>query len=786
MALILMVGIPHRKLMRMRLGSMNSLMSRSCRTCVLLPRRLMPALCLLLSFAVSAGVDHPSYLEATSAQASGDYAAALTAYREYLQQNRDSGRDSALVTKVSARVSVIADAQARGIDGALSLYLDALDLREERDTRTARDLLQQLMDEFPDSYLKDDALYLSGYMALMDEHDFSTAHEVLRELQLGYPDSSYLDTALYGEAVALEQLGNTEGAKARFSELRDRHTQFSLALFDSYWPKATYLSRYWFDRANNRISMLEQRQQESATLVARSSASEPGYELRVHVNVDGIQLPLLLKPSAVARGTNYVDDELQALDFNDTRLYAGKVEDDPDSWVRVSLRGNAIEGVVSAYGVRYELTPDTMIGTIDYYKTRSRAPSGLPELQDYVMHPPLDAAASAGVITLEPMLAAAMPGDISRLVRLNVVVDSQYNDFFGGSGLVEAMSALNVADGIYREHFGLAIEVENVTVYTDRATDPMNLGAVTLENMLRSFREYRLDSELSSPDIGLSYLFSGNQNTDEAIGLAWIGAVCRSDGFDVGVTTPTGYSDLLVTHELGHSLGAQHDTDTTCSSDRNLLMWPRISQTTEQNFSSCSSSAVSTGIDKSCMQNTLDLSLHLESDGHGRILAQVSNLDSMRTAPAAILSVDVATVDLAQVPNGCEQSSGTDLRCQIPALRAGEAADTVFNLATTPVPSSAMLARVEPVGFSDVLEDNNLAQLNLTTTETGDLVWQDGVVDSDVDNLVALNSAAADSTAGGSAASGGGGALLWLLAGGIVHRINRWRLRLKTAVSAGR
>jgi len=70
---------------------------------------------------------------------------------------------------------------------------------------------------------------------------------------------------------------------------------------------------------------------------------------------------------------------------------------------------------------------------------------------------------------------------------------------------------------------------------------------VTLEKTLRTFRDFHLNTRDQADDIALSYLFSGNNNVDEAIGLAWIGAICRSDGFDVGVTTPSSYADLLVT-----------------------------------------------------------------------------------------------------------------------------------------------------------------------------------------------------------------------------------------------
>jgi len=121
---------------------------------------------------------------------------------------------------------------------------------------------------------------------------------------------------------------------------------------------------------------------------------------------------------------------------------------------------------------------------------------------------------------------------------VGVVIDSKYNNYYSGRGAEEALSILNTTDGLFREELGIALKIETVVVIDNSANDPMNLGNVTMEDMMRNFRDYRLVSPDLGSGIGLATLFSGNKNTDSALGLAWIGSACRTDGYDVSVVTP--------------------------------------------------------------------------------------------------------------------------------------------------------------------------------------------------------------------------------------------------------
>ncbi len=748
-------------------------------------RVVLVIVCLQLSgFGLASTLWQPddyTLLQAKASESGHDFQHAVVLYKQFLKDNPGS----TLKTLVMNRISVLQEATRLGAHEALDLYLEAMDAREARQFDVAIAALEKISIDFADSYLSDDALYLRAYIAMMDDYKFDKAGELFGQLRSQYPDSTYIDTALYSEAISLEQMGDTDTAMTLFEELRERHTEFSLSVFGVRWPKSNYLSRYWYDRANNRIGLIEDRKKNAARLISTTvdkNTQSSEYDLRVEVSVHGRRFPLLLRASNLVKNTHFDSESEMTLALSEVRYFSGQVEGDPDSWVRVMIRGEEIKGIVETRGERIDLSPASMVGTLQYYKPDKGRPGTFDEhrLQDYVMHPPPDPEAylrerlqvgelQQPTVQDEPALGAAIAGGVNRLVRLSVYVDSQYNDYYGGDGLLQAMSALNVADGIYRRNFGLAIEVGNATVFTDRATDPMNLGAVTLEKTLRTFRDFHLKVRDRSDDISLTYLFSGNDNTDEAIGLAWIGAVCRSDGFDVGVTTPSTYSDLLVTHELGHSLGAQHDSDTSCSGNRNLLMWPRISGSTTQSFSSCSQGSVQQGIAKSCLLNAIDVSVDLHYSSPLSVLATVTNNAIDGTAEGTNLHIQSAALDLDALPVGCTEQAPAEIACALQPLSPGETTSVELHFRQEAEANAPLLASLETGAYYDVFAMNDSVNVTLDalpgTSESISTLAASNVEISSSNQASGLNSSL-DSDASGS--TGGGGAADWLLFAGSI------------------
>ena len=91
--------------------------------------------------------------------------------------------------------------------------------------------------------------------------------------------------------------------------------------------------------------------------------------------------------------------------------------------------------------------------------------------------------------------------------------------------------------------------------------------------MLRGLRAYRMQSTLLGNEVSLVHLFSGSRAIDEPVGLAWIDTACRSDGYDVGLSTPYQHDILLAAHEIAHNLGALHDSETACAASTDCLLY---------------------------------------------------------------------------------------------------------------------------------------------------------------------------------------------------------------------
>lgn len=652
-------------------------------------------------------------------QAAGDSGEAVAAYEAALNLIDEQQYGPALASlrqlqkrypalpqmaSVQTRIAVLQESSDAG--ASLPVFLKALTLREEGNMGAALQALDTIASADPAGTLTDDALYISAYVQVMDRYDFQAARGALRVLEQRFPESAYSDSAHYLDAIALEQLGQTQQARARLIELRARHTALDLPL-NFRWPRGSVLSRYWFDRADRRLAIVDQRLASASQLDSREEQADG--KLRLAVNVEGADMQLLLVPSPLTGKTQWLDSGLNSQLPPAIGIFDGVVEGMAGSWVRVILEKDSITGVVNIDGRQHRLQPANLIGTLDYYQPQSRKIDPLGG-----MHSDL-AVSVQGLDSLEAPPASVMSGlqrrarnvqtDI-RAVPVSIVVDSQFDRYYAGGGMAAALNSLNIADGVYRE-LGLALTLGEALTFAENS-DPMNLGAVTLESILRSFRDYRLQYSTLFADSALTYLFTGNPKTDVTLGLAWIDTACRLDGYDVGVTTPSTFGDILLTHELGHSLGAKHDTDTECDDNSRSLMWPNISSRTEIEFTRCSKTSVLQARAKSCLENSVNLSLSAASAGTSLVF-DLFNPDGALTLDAQLL-VETSAPDQLLWPAGCQVQTPTSSVCHVTELLPQERRSVVFDVTKEFQASNApVTAQLLPVGLLELQSADNIA-----------------------------------------------------------------------------
>ncbi|MCB1754471.1 MAG: choice-of-anchor D domain-containing protein [Gammaproteobacteria bacterium] len=193
------------------------------------------------------------FYKAKQLEKSREYDQSLSEYKSYIAGGPVVSDNK---QRAGLKVPVLSESLKHADEQDISLYTSALNARDSGDTGTALKSLDKLLEESPQGYLADDALYLKGYIHLVDSKNWEEAYYTMLELRFRYPDSSYYDSALYVEAISQQELGNTDIARSLFTTLRDRHTGLSLELFNLQWPKDNYMSRLWFDRSDKGLAAL--------------------------------------------------------------------------------------------------------------------------------------------------------------------------------------------------------------------------------------------------------------------------------------------------------------------------------------------------------------------------------------------------------------------------------------------------------------------------------------------------------------------------------------------------
>ena len=673
----------------------------------------------------------------------GNYRSAVATYQQYLSADPEKSSATRLAR---IKLPVLQETIRYGLEAEVIPFLEALDARAIGLTDDALVLLRQMINNNPGGRLTDDAIFMSAYVTMMDHYDFTEAGRILQQLIDSYPDSPYIDTSLYSIAIVNEQLGDVTAAIDTLTLLRDRHNSLSIAGVS--WAKDTYLSRFWFERANNRLKHLDDHQNNASQLVSIEQATGDEYQYQAVVQADGREYILQLNQSQTETSVQVVNDSGVPV-TPDVKTYRGKVLGIDDSWARISIEGLNLRGFITVNNEQIRLQPRTTGGSLaDFHPLLLGDNDGNRATEkDQVLYPPgyqmnlqginRDNASlngnnlqdlSVGGLDIGE-LAGSQPSStntdrrimsddattsgssVSKVARLGVVVDSKFNNYFAGRGVDEALSILNATDGIFRQQLGLALNVDKVILIEDTDDDPMNLGSVTMETMMRNFREYRMDRPEFS-ESGLATLFSGNKNSDKALGLAWIGSACRTDGFDVSVVSPYYLAELLSTHEIGHTLGAPHDSDTACASQTSNIMWPFLSTGTQQQFSSCSKESMGSLMAATdCHVDAIDLDIDINPLSDTKAEIVITNLSNGLTASGIQIGIESAA-GFAGKAASCAYSGQNNVNCRVGSLAPLQAVTVQAELATPLTGDETVRADVTLANAMDVETSNNAIQLN--------------------------------------------------------------------------
>jgi len=162
--------------------------------------------------------------------------------------------------------------------------------------------------------------------------------------------------------------------------------------------------------------------------------------------------------------------------------------------------------------------------------------------------------------------AAAAPSSAAttlRAVGIGAASDAAWRSRFGTAANAEIAAIINAADTIYRAQLGLTFVIEGVN-------DISLALSANSETALDDFRLFA-NSSIPDPDYDVTALFSTRDFTDNVVGIAYLGVICRFDTFAHSITIDIGPLTYLVfAHETGHNFNAGHtspcDNSIMCAS----------------------------------------------------------------------------------------------------------------------------------------------------------------------------------------------------------------------------
>ena len=157
---------------------------------------------------------------------------------------------------------------------------------------------------------------------------------------------------------------------------------------------------------------------------------------------------------------------------------------------------------------------------------------------------------------------ASMAASASLLLDVGIDADYEFFSEFGQDTASEVSSILNIVNGIYINQLGMEVALRDLNIYTS-ANQPYTTSAAT--ELLQQFQSYNLTSpHLESSDV--YHLLTGKSIQPQGmVGLSYVGSVCQNQGqYSFGFSSyyPGPIQPIIVAHEIGHSVGATHNTST--------------------------------------------------------------------------------------------------------------------------------------------------------------------------------------------------------------------------------
>lgn len=313
-------------------------------------------------------------------------------------------------------------------------------------------------------------------------------------------------------------------------------------------------------------------------------------EVPLEINIDGVPVKLMLTPRNRAENAAFAHGD----------HYRGYVDGQSGSWVRLSHIDGQWQGLIQTR---------TGVHVLDSHDGTEKRARALAE-----MEAPMQCGADLGAPTENTTLRSAVRetlGNFDTLcndaidgicagVEVEMVFDGAFISTFPSNYEAQAASLLNMVEGFYVDDFGIRLNNLGMT-FLDSTVFPDESSSTDYLNEIRDKKARGTLDFVTNPR-AILHVVRGKPFTDSTTaGIAWVGGLCNSNGYSSGTSvlysqTPSGspslpLTALVTTHEIGHNLGAKHDTAPEVNCPSGYIMDAMVNPNAHE-FSSCSRTTV--------------------------------------------------------------------------------------------------------------------------------------------------------------------------------------------------
>ena len=169
--------------------------------------------------------------------------------------------------------------------------------------------------------------------------------------------------------------------------------------------------------------------------------------------------------------------------------------------------------------------------------------------------------------TIEPLHVGMKEAKLYHVITMSTLADPELYARHGRSTNAYIASIVNTAEALYERQLGIRFQIVKQHVYTDHATSPLTQTGPN--ELLQAFATNPANPSIlgANPatfdnDVDVKHLFTGKDLDGVTVGIAYVGSVCSAPTYAYGLTQATSLagSPYYFAHEIGHNLGARHDS----------------------------------------------------------------------------------------------------------------------------------------------------------------------------------------------------------------------------------